>query len=232
MGASAERGRQTASALMPQVQGRKGHGTHPPQTRRPPHYPRTGGPGGQNRRPAGLRRARPGLDIDFTALEQLAREASRGLTEGTRATLLQSQAQALGNEQPCPVGRVADVPGQQPGADGLPALPPVTSSPVESLVGKFNARQGQGQTLGPPRGCPDDRAGARGGAVPGRPPRPALCRPAGQPLPATPPIRMINVCFYLKGKVGPGIDIRDAKQVLTCLTAGAHDMVCNQPARR
>lgn len=44
----------------------------------------------------------PGLEVDFTTLEQLAQEAARGLTEGTLATLLEQQAEALGTEQPCP----------------------------------------------------------------------------------------------------------------------------------
>ena len=44
----------------------------------------------------------PGLDFDFTALEQVAAAAAAGLTEGTRATLLEQQANALGEQQPCP----------------------------------------------------------------------------------------------------------------------------------
>ena len=44
----------------------------------------------------------PGLDVDFTALEEVALEAARGLTEGTLASLLEQQASALGDEQPCP----------------------------------------------------------------------------------------------------------------------------------
>ena len=44
----------------------------------------------------------PTLDVDFTCLEQLAQEAARGLTEGTLAVLLEQQAKALGDEQPCP----------------------------------------------------------------------------------------------------------------------------------
>ena len=45
---------------------------------------------------------RPGLDIDFTALEQVAAAAAAGLTEGTLATLLEQQANVLGEQQPCP----------------------------------------------------------------------------------------------------------------------------------
>ena len=44
----------------------------------------------------------PGLDVDLCALEQVAEAAARGLTEGTLATLLEQQAQALPAEQPCP----------------------------------------------------------------------------------------------------------------------------------
>jgi hypothetical protein len=46
--------------------------------------------------------AGPGLDVDLLALEQVAQAAARGLTEGTLATLLEQQAQALPSEQPCP----------------------------------------------------------------------------------------------------------------------------------
>lgn len=44
----------------------------------------------------------PGLDTDFEAREQLARAAAAGLTEGALATLLEQQAQALGEQVPCP----------------------------------------------------------------------------------------------------------------------------------
>ena len=44
----------------------------------------------------------PGLDVDFDTLEQIAHAAATGLTEGTLQTLLESQAAALGEEQPCP----------------------------------------------------------------------------------------------------------------------------------
>jgi hypothetical protein len=46
--------------------------------------------------------AGPGLDADLTTLEQVAAAAARGLTEGTLATLLEQQAQALPAESPCP----------------------------------------------------------------------------------------------------------------------------------
>src|SRR3954470_4704792 len=44
----------------------------------------------------------PGLDVDLTALEEVALEAARGLTEGTLVTLLERQAHALGAQQLCP----------------------------------------------------------------------------------------------------------------------------------
>src|SRR5205085_2902414 len=44
----------------------------------------------------------PGLDTDVGALEQLARAAAAGLTEGALATLREQQAQALGEQAPCP----------------------------------------------------------------------------------------------------------------------------------
>jgi hypothetical protein len=56
----------------------------------------------------------PGLDIDFTTLEEVALEAARGLTEGALAALLEHQARALGAEQPCPsCGRPCPV-GREP----------------------------------------------------------------------------------------------------------------------
>ena len=44
----------------------------------------------------------PGLDVDFDAVEQVARAAALGLTEGALAAALQQQAGALAAEQPCP----------------------------------------------------------------------------------------------------------------------------------
>jgi len=44
----------------------------------------------------------PGLDVDLDAMEQLARAAATGLTEGTLQTLLEQQADTLGEHQPCP----------------------------------------------------------------------------------------------------------------------------------
>ena len=44
----------------------------------------------------------PGLDVDFATMEQIALAAAAGLTEGTLQTLLEQQAHALGEQQPCP----------------------------------------------------------------------------------------------------------------------------------
>jgi len=44
----------------------------------------------------------PGLDVDFDTMEQIARAAAAGLTEGTLSTALEQQAQSLGEQQPCP----------------------------------------------------------------------------------------------------------------------------------
>ena len=44
----------------------------------------------------------PGLDIDLDAMEQIAQAATAGLDEGTLQTLLERQANALGEQQRCP----------------------------------------------------------------------------------------------------------------------------------
>ena len=44
----------------------------------------------------------PGTDVDLTTMEELALAAAAGLTEGTLTTLLEQQAQALGQQQACP----------------------------------------------------------------------------------------------------------------------------------
>jgi len=44
----------------------------------------------------------PGLDVDFDTMEQIALAAAAGLTEGTLQTLLEQQAEVLGEQQPCP----------------------------------------------------------------------------------------------------------------------------------
>lgn len=46
----------------------------------------------------------PGLEVDFDTMEQIAQAAAAGLTEGTLQTLLERQAAALGDQQPCPDG--------------------------------------------------------------------------------------------------------------------------------
>jgi len=48
--------------------------------------------------------------LDFQTMEQVAAAAARGLIEGTLDTLLQQQAQALPDQQPCPdCGRLCPV---------------------------------------------------------------------------------------------------------------------------
>ena len=44
----------------------------------------------------------PDTQIDFQAMEEVAAAAVAGLTEGTLATLLEQQAQSLGEQQCCP----------------------------------------------------------------------------------------------------------------------------------
>ena len=44
----------------------------------------------------------PGLDVDLAAMEAVAAAAAQGLTQGTLEVLLEQQAQALGQQQPCP----------------------------------------------------------------------------------------------------------------------------------
>jgi hypothetical protein len=46
--------------------------------------------------------AGPGQDVDFQAMEDIARAAASGLSEGVLSTLLGQQADTLGAEQPCP----------------------------------------------------------------------------------------------------------------------------------
>jgi hypothetical protein len=46
--------------------------------------------------------AGPGLDIDFSTMEQIASAATAGLTEGTLSTLLDQQAQSLPEAPACP----------------------------------------------------------------------------------------------------------------------------------
>ena len=44
----------------------------------------------------------PGTDVDLTTMEEVALAAAAGLTEGTLTTLLEQQAQLLGEQQACP----------------------------------------------------------------------------------------------------------------------------------
>ena len=46
--------------------------------------------------------AGPDATVDFQAMEEIARAAAAGLSEGTLAVLLGQQADTLGAEQPCP----------------------------------------------------------------------------------------------------------------------------------
>ena len=52
----------------------------------------------------------PGTEVDLDTMEQVARMATAGLTEGTLGTLLEQQAHRLGTQQPCPAcGRLCPV---------------------------------------------------------------------------------------------------------------------------
>ena len=54
--------------------------------------------------------AGPGLDTDFSTLEQIAAVAAAGLTEGTLGTLLDQQARSLPEQPACPdCGRLCPV---------------------------------------------------------------------------------------------------------------------------
>jgi hypothetical protein len=44
----------------------------------------------------------PGREVDFQAMEDVARAAAAGVCEGTLSVLLQQHAEQLGAEQPCP----------------------------------------------------------------------------------------------------------------------------------
>jgi hypothetical protein len=44
----------------------------------------------------------PGADVDFRAMEDVARVAAAGVAEGALSVLLGQQADTLGSEQPCP----------------------------------------------------------------------------------------------------------------------------------
>ena len=78
----------------------------------------------------------PGLDVDFTALEEVAHAAADGLTEGALATLLEQQAQALGATAACPdCGRPCPVqyetrPLHLSGGHQVPLREPVCSCPA------------------------------------------------------------------------------------------------------
>ena len=44
----------------------------------------------------------PGLDVDFTTMEQIATTAAHGLTEGALQQMLAQQAQKVPEQAPCP----------------------------------------------------------------------------------------------------------------------------------
>ncbi|MBM3982807.1 MAG: hypothetical protein FJ304_21560 [Planctomycetes bacterium] len=44
----------------------------------------------------------PGLDVDFTTMEQIATAAAQGLTEGALQQMLAQQAQKVPEHAPCP----------------------------------------------------------------------------------------------------------------------------------
>ena len=102
----------------------------------------------------------PSLDVDFSALEEVAQQAAQGLTEGTLAVLPEQQADALGQQQPCPdCGRLCPVQREPRGLHLQGGQPVQHSEPVAH--------------------CPDCRRDffpPPAGAAPGRPrlqPRPA-----------------------------------------------------------
>jgi hypothetical protein len=56
----------------------------------------------------------PGAQVDFQAMEDIARAAAAGLAQGTLAVLLAQQADTLAAEQPCPdCGRLRTVRRQE-----------------------------------------------------------------------------------------------------------------------
>ena len=74
--------------------------------------------------------AGPGLDTDFEAMEQVARAAAAGLTEGALATLLEQQAQTLGTQAACPDCGAACPVRREPRALATPGLTLTQSEPV------------------------------------------------------------------------------------------------------
>src|SRR5271166_1595143 len=74
--------------------------------------------------------AGPGLDTDFQAMEQLAGAAAAGLTAGALGTLLEQQAQALGDHVPCPDCGTPCAVQRQPRTVQLPGGAVSQSEPV------------------------------------------------------------------------------------------------------
>ena len=72
----------------------------------------------------------PGLDTDFEVMEQLAHAAAAGLTAGALAVLLEQQAQALGEQVPCPDCGTPCAVHREPRALQLPGGTVPQSEPV------------------------------------------------------------------------------------------------------
>src|SRR5258708_31408822 len=111
----------------------------------------------------GFGAAGPGLDTDLDAMEQVARAAATGLTEGALATLLEQQAQTLGPHAACPDCGAACPVRREPRPLATPGLTLTQSEPVCH--------------------CPACRRGFFPPATPAapRPPRPPSRRPASAP---------------------------------------------------
>ena len=106
----------------------------------------------------------PSLDTSFTALEQLAAAAAAGLTEGTLTTLLEQQAHALGEHQPCPAcGRACrvrrhDRPLHLDSGQHVPYREPVCHCPdCRRDFFPPTDRAAAGQPRLQPRAAPEDR---------------------------------------------------------------------------
>ena len=72
----------------------------------------------------------PGLDVDFDTMEQVARIAAAGLTEGALASALEQQARALGDTQPCPACGAPCPVRRQPRALATPGATVAHDEPV------------------------------------------------------------------------------------------------------
>ena len=72
----------------------------------------------------------PGLEVDFDTMEQIARAAAAGLTEGTLGTSLEQQARALPDDYPCPDCGAPCLVRRQPRALVTPGATVAHSEPV------------------------------------------------------------------------------------------------------